>query len=202
MIERSKKPNLAAAFQVSIVALLLFCACSQNNPLNADFNQKEMNPNGTNKQRLTPPSDDVWSAAWSPDGQKIAYVVVDGGGRGKVKLINPDGSDTRELTGWFGDLRRVTWSRNSQQIAFEAFDPGDFTKIYVISREGFGLKVLFEYGSSPCYFPAWSPSDDQIAFASFNFIEGTNYSNIFVHDLNSNRSSRVTFAKTFDYYPS
>jgi Tol biopolymer transport system component len=161
-----------------------------------------MESNGNNKQRLTPIGEDVWSAAWSPDGQKIAYVVLNGSQQGKVKIMNPDGSASRDLTDWFGDLRRVTWAKDSRRLAFAGFGSDGRTKIYTKTLNGSGLSVLVEYFSLPCYSPCWSPTENMMAFENFAYIEGSYYSKISIYDFDSKRDVCINLGKTFDHSPS
>lgn len=158
-----------------------------------------MNSDGTNKKRVTPIGEDVFgTAAWSPDGNKIAYVEIDTSdqyGRGRVKLINPDGTNPKVLTDWFGQLRRITWSPDSRRIVFGGSD-----KLYIINTDGTEPSVLLNY-SQGCYSPSWSPDGTLIAFSSFASIDNTYYSKIFTFNVNSRRIAQVTTGKSFDYDP-
>ena len=61
-----------------------------------------MDVDGSHWRRLTPLNQDVYAAAWSPDGNTIAYIEINRGdpyGGGRVDLINPDGTNIIALTG-------------------------------------------------------------------------------------------------------
>ena len=163
-----------------------------------------MNSNGTNIKRLTPEGEDVYGiAAWSPDGNRIAYTEIDTTdpyGRGRIKVINPDGTDEKTLTDWFGGLRRVTWSPDSRKIIFGGFEYMSGDKLYIINSDGTGLAVLFEYYEG-CYSPSWSPDGTLVAFSSFALIDGNYYSKIFTYNMNTYDIKQVSTGKTFDYNP-
>jgi len=159
-----------------------------------------MNSDGTNKKRLTSRDEDVFgTAAWSPDGSKIAYVEIDKSdtyGRGRVKIINPDGTDPKVLTDWFGGLRRVTWSPNSRSIIFDGFEYMSFNKLRIINSDGTGQAELFEYFTG-CYSPSWSPDGALVAFCSNAY----NYSQIFTYNINTKEIKLITKSNNFHDSP-
>lgn len=161
-----------------------------------------MNSDGTNRKRLTPAGEDVFgSAAWSPDGSKIAYIEIDTSdqyGRGRIKLINPDGTDPKILTNWYGELREVTWSPDSRRIIFDGFEYMSYNKLYIINSDGTGLSVLFEYHRA-CYLPSWSPDGTLVAFCSFTYIDGSYYTKIFTYDINTKKIKLLTSGKSMDF---
>jgi len=150
-----------------------------------------MNSDGTDKKRITPAGEDVFgSAAWSPDGNKIAYIEIDTSdqfGRGRVKLINPDGTEPKVLTDWYGGLRDVTWSPDSRRIIFDGFEYMSFDKLHIINSDGTGLSLLFEYHQG-CYSPSWSPDGVLVAFCSYAY----NYSQIFTYNTNTKEIKLIT----------
>lgn len=172
----------------------------------ASFNEPErglfvMDANGNNKERLTPIGEDVWYGAFSPDGNYIAYIVLDDNGRGKIRIMNSDFSDPKDITGYFGQLRKLTWSRDSKRIAFGGFLSGGGDKIYIVNINGSGLSPLFNiyYG---CYSPAWSPKADIIAYQSFANIGGTHYSQIFTFNISTDEIKQITSDQKLHHSPS
>ena len=101
-----------------------------------------VNADGTGTRRLTADSHDNYHPAWSPDGDRIAFVsnrsrAKDSDGRlrccSQIFLMNADGSDVVQLTNFGVDVSRPAWSPDGKHIAFSEWD-NDYD-IYVMNGE-------------------------------------------------------------------
>jgi Tol biopolymer transport system component len=125
-----------------------------------------MNPDGSGRRRLTnggvPGCGGEHTPAWSPDGQKIAYVGDD------VYVINADGSGQARLTSGPGLEWGPVWSPDGRAIAFTRSPPpwpGRGSEIWVMNADGSEQRMLAARDSDLADL-AWSPLGVKIAFAS------------------------------------
>jgi Tol biopolymer transport system component len=141
-----------------------------------------VNPDGTGRVNLTNnPSAADFEGAWSPDGQKIAF-VSDQPSPGPIHTIyvmNADGSGVTKIAD-FG--LKPAWSPDGRKIAFDG-DGG----IFVVNGDGSGLTRLTDGGIQP----AWSPDGRKIAFAKVDFIGAHFYYSIYVVNADGSNPVRV-----------
>ena len=108
-----------------------------------------MNVDGTGLQQLTQHRAEDDAPAWSPDGQKIAFVsyrnVIEGG----IFLMAADGSNIEELTSSGEDY--PSWSLDGTQLACTHF--GENVYIGLINVNGGNLKFI-----TAGYYPSWQPN--------------------------------------------
>ena len=127
-----------------------------------------MDADENNLRRLTnnPASDEFPS--WSPDGQRIAFVVSnrdggrddggelppDGGGGGsEIYVMDADGNNPLNLTNNPASDESPSWSPDSQSIAFHSDRDGN-TEIYVMDADGSNPLNLTNH-PAPDYQPNW-----------------------------------------------
>jgi Tol biopolymer transport system component len=119
---------------------------------------------GSGLRDVTPPGiTNVRSAAWSPDGRRIAFSAT-----GTVRLtqavyvMNADGSGLRQVTrGHLAELS-TTWSPDGKSLAFTSFDRGLF-QIFRSRLDGTGRRVLSNQTTN-CQNAEWSPTGRFIVF--------------------------------------
>jgi Tol biopolymer transport system component len=104
-----------------------------------------MNADGTGQRNLTrsPAYAYYSSAAWSPDGRKMAF-VSDRDGNGEIYVMNADGSAQRRLTRNPASDGPPVWSPDGRKIAFvRVTDDLTFgSEIYVMNADGSGQRRL------------------------------------------------------------
>ena len=118
-----------------------------------------MNPDGKRVRRLTehPQADGI--PAWSPDGQKIAFVSFRDEPR-DIYVMNPDGTNLINLTqSPERSDNYPSWSPDGKQIVCSAGD------IWVMEADGENQRNLTNHDASDAD-PDWSPDGKQIAFTS------------------------------------
>ena len=127
-------------------------------------------PDGTNLQRLAGdiPSLDS-EPAWSPDGQRIAFVSSRENWGYEIYVMDADGTNQKRLTHNMVSDRQPAWSPDGNKIAFfSVLDEDDI--LAVMDTDGDNrrnlteevLNGVWEANSSP----AWSPDGRTIAYVS------------------------------------
>lgn len=123
-----------------------------------------MNPDGTDRIKLTNNGGRNGDPAWSPDGQQIVFSSENTDfDQAKLYIMDADGSNLRVLEGSQTDANSPAWSANGKEIAYTV---GIGNRILFTSTDGtspqssFPVLENFEYpGLFPCYSPDWSPDD-------------------------------------------
>ena len=183
---------------------------------NGSFDLYVMNADGSKQRRLTTPAGGNWaSAAWSPDGRRIAFesgrgtCILDGhfvsernAGTGDVDIsvANADGSGLRRVTRGPGVDCAPAWSPDGRKIAFQRSlvrREGDRVvgfdfDIYVINADGSEEQNLTGDGLSAGG-PLWSPDGQKIVFWSGPDGNG------WVYVMNADGSERRMLARNHGY---
>lgn len=158
-----------------------------------------MDVDGSNKKIISQPGEDVWDVACSPDGSKIAYIVLNSF-KGKIRVINTTDNSVKDATDWniASNMRSISWSSDSEKIVFDGTMPN--SRIGIVNADGAGFSELF-WSSLGCYMPSYSPDGTMLTFVSFTYISGGYYSNIFIYNVNGKTYKPITNIKGFCFSP-
>ena len=119
---------------------------------------------GSGYRRLTDREEMDTNPAWSPDGERIAFISgrEDTGDWGIYTML-ADGSGIRRVTPSSLTTTKdpPLWSPDGRRIAFLVEEDGEATALYTVEAGGSGLSRISETST----LPAWSPDGTRIAFA-------------------------------------
>jgi Tol biopolymer transport system component len=116
--------------------------------------------------RLTESATDDRFPAWSPDGERIAFVSWRDGDA-EIYTVRPDGSDLRNLTQDRGWDVSPAWSPDGTQVAFFS-DRDRYPELYVMRADGSDVRKLTDdnnpTNTQASGAPVWSPDGTWLAY--------------------------------------
>ena len=115
------------------------------------------------KHQLTCNTVNDWSAAWSNDGIRIAYVSGRSGDH-DVSMMNVATGEVYKLTTGSSDDHSPSWSPDGTQVAFSR-GPAGTREIWVVDV-GSGAVIQLTLSERDNAAPSWSPDGSRIAYAS------------------------------------
>jgi Tol biopolymer transport system component len=141
--------------------------------------------------------------AWSPDGQKLAFVSFRAGRVGDIYSIDPDGRGERRLTTTAAHEDMPRWSPDGRKIAFVRHTGAGATNfhIFVMNADGSEQTQLTHAGAAN-FAPTWSPDGSKIAFVSTR--DSTTFapnSEIYVMNADGSGERRLTTHPRLDDSP-
>ncbi|MEW5958655.1 MAG: cellulase family glycosylhydrolase [Chloroflexota bacterium] len=122
---------------------------------------------GTNLTRLPLPPTQR-HLRWSPDGQKIAFTLLEAVDVFNLYVMDADGTHIIRLTDHLAEDQYPAWSPDGRRIAFTSRVLSNY-HLYVINRDGANLIELkpdVADSGSGNQAPVWSPDGQKIAFLS------------------------------------
>jgi dipeptidyl aminopeptidase/acylaminoacyl peptidase len=115
-----------------------------------------MNADGSGQRRLTGAGGG--ELAWSPRGNRIAFVSQGDSNSAEIYVIDANGSGLRRLTRNAVRDSYPVWSPDGRRIAFESN-----WQVWIMDADGSGQRLLTRKGAHN-FNPAWSPDGKRIAF--------------------------------------
>ena len=145
-------------------------------------------PGGQDLRRLTTDPGFDACAAYSPDGQRIAYCSGQGGGPVQVWTMKQNGTDKQQVTHMSFTAIFPDFSPDGSKIVF-CSGPSTFAReIYVVNSDGSDLTRLTS-GVGNNVYPAFSPDGSKIVFTS----NRTGTSQVWLMDADGSNQSQLTF---------
>jgi TolB protein len=136
-----------------------------------DYDIYVMNVDGGDLQRITTAQTTETDPAWSPDGQRLAFVrgfdlTIDGfayisGCPPEIYVTDLKGGPEINVTKGDGGTDPA-WSPDDKRIAFSSHRNGNY-EIYVVNADGNDLQQLTNTNSAEAD-PVWSPDGQFIAY--------------------------------------
>ena len=160
-----------------------------------------MNADGTGPRALTANSEHDYSAAWSPDGSRIAFASRRDGHH-EIYVMNPDGTGQARLTHEQGLDAAPSWSPDGRRIVFVRGQDGQGTiserlEIWAMGSDGSDQARLTNNSAFEGW-PAWSPDGGLIAFET----ERDGNFEIYVMKPDGSKQTRLTRSAEEDRGPS
>ncbi len=131
-----------------------------------------MRPDGSEMRRLTTNTLFDTDPAWSPDGNRIAFVSTPDslpgapGRKPDIFVMNEDGSEARRLFQSSLAAWHPRWSPDGRRIAFENYDPAvSGFRVYVMDADGSNVRQI-PSAAGENFSPEWSPDGTRILFLS------------------------------------
>jgi Tol biopolymer transport system component len=128
-------------------------------PLDDNFDIYRINSDGRDIRPLTANSADDSEPAWSPGGERIAF-ISERDGQDEIYVMNSDGTDQTRLTDLSVLKSGLSWSEDGRLILFEG--DGDIYILDVETRETFNVTQTKDVNEIT---PEWV-GEDIIAFSS------------------------------------
>ena len=181
---------------------------------------------GGEAERLTSAEEDITNFAWSPDGTRIAYTMIDPIADsvkerekrfGEIRIEDEDRRmtqlhvfdlatrQTRRLTSGAFAVGSFDWSPNGARIAFDhrvSSDPADTgtADISIVDAASGVVEVLVGQ-NGPDANPRWSPDGARIAFVSAMAKPFPFYENSVIAVVQPGSSAIQTLSAAFDEQP-
>jgi tricorn protease len=126
------------------------------------------------------------SAAWSPDGRKVAY-ISDRSGEEEIWVVNQDGTGRPEQLTANGDMMRYrpTWSPDSRKIAFSDKEG----RLHVLTVADKKLQQIADEARGQLMDFTWSPDSNYLAWSQS---DPNTLRSIWIWDSAQNKAQRVT----------
>ena len=129
-----------------------------------------MNADGTGSRQITDMQEGACQPAWSPDGDRLAFISPCGGNQeiypgAGIFITNVDGSETIPLPTVPGGDFDPAWSPDGSRIAFTSLRDYNRAQIYEINLEDNSVVSLSNNTVRDSQ-PGWSPDGRQIAFVT------------------------------------
>lgn len=139
--------------------------------------------------------------SFSPEGTQLAFIGSERG-TANIFILDLNTGEEQQKTFFEGDvqLSSLQWQPNGDVIAFSIFDADGNRNIQLLNALNGSTENVGD-DSFDDQFPIWNPEGTQIAFTSLR----DEVPNVFVHDLNSDSTHRVTRlvtgATVYDWLP-
>jgi len=123
-----------------------------------------VNGDGTGIVRLGLKGINDEQPAWSPDGERIAF-VSDRSGSVDIWVMDKDGSNPHQITESPAEDWMPSWSPDSSTIAFTSKRTGTW-ELHLVDPDGENLRqVTGSEVATDNWGPVWSPDGNRIAFS-------------------------------------
>lgn len=106
----------------------------------------------------------IWSTAWSPKGDELAFIADE-----RLFLMDADGQNPRSLdTPVHSRSYSLSWSPDGQNVAFIGGGASAAPYIYLLNVDGRddAQRAVTRIPADPLARPSWSPDSQQLAFIS------------------------------------
>lgn len=149
---------------------------------------KVMDADGENARTITEVAGSIFSPAWSPDGNRIAYSVQREKSYPVIYIQNVSGGGARALTPFAGSNLSPSFSPDGSKILFSSSFEGS-ADIYEMSASGGTPRRLTNLPSSEVQ-PSYAPDGKSFVFVSDK--TGFNKPQVYRYDFGTGSTTRVS----------
>jgi Tol biopolymer transport system component len=150
-----------------------------------------MSADGTHVVGLTLGQETIARPFWSPDGSRLALECCSFS-MDRILVVRADGTGLREISGGVPDAGSPAWSSDGSTIAFEsASERAIYLAAVDAASDPAPRRLVAGSGTT------WSPDGRRLAF----FRKAGGNLDVFVLDLHTGRSGRLTRSPADDYSP-
>ncbi len=149
---------------------------------------KVMDADGENAKTITEVAGSIFSPAWSPDSNHIAYSVQRNQSYPIIYVQNVNGGAANVITPYPGSNLSPSFSPDGSKILFSSSFEGS-ADIYEVSASGGNLRKIIGWPSSEVQ-PSYAPDGKSFVFVSDR--AGFNRPSIYRYEFGSGRTTQVS----------